>query len=84
MTTLKDLKPLTGKFLIFPRRGWWKISCSEPGCNAEYRLEKSSSASGESAVAAESRGKPYADGSGKGCDAPNAGRETAAGKCRAG
>jgi hypothetical protein len=39
-TTKSDLKALTGKFLIFSRPGWWKISCVEPGCDREYRLEK--------------------------------------------
>jgi hypothetical protein len=37
-TKLSDLKALHGKFAIFSRRGWWKISCYE--CNAEWRLEK--------------------------------------------
>lgn len=39
-TTKSDLKALTGKFLIFWRRGWWKLSCVEPGCDHEWRLEK--------------------------------------------
>ena len=39
-TTKNELKPLNGTFLIFSRPGWWKISCAEPGCDQEWRLEK--------------------------------------------
>jgi hypothetical protein len=40
MATKKELSALTGKFLIFSRPGWWKISCVEPGCDREWRLGK--------------------------------------------
>jgi len=37
-TTLKDLECLQGKFVIFSRRGWWKIDCLN--CDAKWSLQK--------------------------------------------
>jgi len=37
-TTLKSLDSLKGKYIIFSRPGWWKVSCTR--CSSEWRLDK--------------------------------------------